>query len=330
MLNSSKLLFYSTMILGTSITVSSETWLGMWMGLEMNLISFIPILYKNSNTSSESCMIYFLIQSFGSILMLMSVLSNSFVILSPLMSKELFNVMLMMSMSIKLGIPPFHFWFPEIMEKLNWINCTILMTWQKVAPLTILSYILENKLLPVVIMTATIIGAIGGLNQTSIRKIMAFSSINHMGWMIACMKYNNEFWMKYLLIYTTIIVMMTFMFNNYSSFYINQLINTNLMYTEKTLIIILFLSLGGLPPFLGFIPKWMVIQAMILSNSISIMFVMIMSVLISLFYYLRLISTTLLISSTTVKWNSESNNENIIMSLILINLSLPVIVTFSL
>nr|YP_009412487.1 NADH dehydrogenase subunit 2 [Triatoma infestans]ASK39789.1 NADH dehydrogenase subunit 2 [Triatoma infestans] len=327
MLNTSTMLFTTTMILGTSIVFSSESWLGMWMGLEMNLISFIPILYKSkSMPSSESCMIYFLVQSLGSFLMLSSVLLNSSIMISPIMGEEFLNTALMLSMMIKLGVPPFHFWFPEILEKMSWANCTILMTWQKIAPMCILSHMTNSTLLPIIIILSVITGAIGGLNQTSLRKIMGYSSINHMGWMIACMKFNNEFWIKYLMIYSVIIIMMTFMFNYYSSFFINQMINSTPSFMEKSLTIILFMSLGGLPPFIGFMPKWLVIQSMISSNSIMIMFIMIMSALITLFYYLRLISTTLLISSMTIKWNqSKSLSPMIIMLMITINASLPVV-----
>nr|QKY63897.1 NADH dehydrogenase subunit 2 [Triatoma rubida] len=327
MLNSSTILFSTTMILGTSIVISSESWLGMWMGLEMNLISFIPLLYKSKNmTSSESCMIYFLIQSLGSMLMLISVLMNSSIMISPIMGEEFINMALLLSMMIKLGVPPFHFWFPEILEKMSWINCSILMTWQKIAPLCIMSYIINNPMLPSIIALTVIVGAIGGLNQTSLRKILGYSSINHMGWMIACMKFNNEFWFNYLLIYSTIIVMMTALFNSYSSFFINQVINSSPSLMEKSLIIILFLSLGGLPPFIGFLPKWLVIQSMISSNSVMIMFIMIMSALITLFYYLRLISSTILIHSTSIKWNQNKKiNPNLIMLMISVNVSLPVI-----
>nr|QKY63791.1 NADH dehydrogenase subunit 2 [Triatoma barberi] len=332
MLNSSMILFMMTMILGTCIVISSETWLGMWMGLEMNLISFIPLLYKSKNmSSSESCMIYFLIQSLGSILMLISVLINSSIVISPIMGEELVNMALLLSMMIKLGVPPFHFWFPEILEKMSWMNCTILMTWQKIAPLCVMSYMINSTILPLIIALSTITGAIGGLNQTSLRKILGYSSISHLGWMIACMKFNNEFWLKYLIIYSIIIMMMTSMFDSYSSFFINQVINSSPSFMEKSLIIILFMSLGGLPPFIGFLPKLLVIQSMINSNSTMIMFIMIMSILITLFYYIRLISSTLLIYSTSIKWNQNKKiNPNLIMLMITTNISLPVIAMLNL
>nr|AZB51179.1 NADH dehydrogenase subunit 2 [Triatoma rubrofasciata] len=332
MLNSSMILFSATMILGTSIVISSSTWLGMWMGLEMNLISFIPLLYKSKNmSSSESCMIYFITQSLGSFLMLISVLLNSFSMTSPIMGEEFNNMILMLSMMIKLGVPPFHFWFPEILEKMSWMNCSILMTWQKIAPLCVMSYVVNSPILPLIIALAVIIGAIGGLNQTSLRKMLGYSSISHIGWMIACIKYNNEFWIEYLIIYSMIILMATALFNSYSSFYINQMINLSPSFMEKSLIIILFMSLGGLPPFIGFLPKWLVIQSMIDDYSMTIMFIMVTTTLITLFYYLRLISSTLLIYSASISWyTNKKMNSSMVMLMITINISLPVIAMLSL
>nr|YP_007374651.1 NADH dehydrogenase subunit 2 [Sirthenea flavipes]ADU58097.1 NADH dehydrogenase subunit 2 [Sirthenea flavipes] len=331
MLNISKILFLTTMILGTIMVISSETWLGIWMGLEINMLSFVPVMYTFKNPrSAEGCMIYFLIQSIGSILMLMLILSNSLLVMYHLIVNELLNMMLMFSIMIKLGMPPFHFWFPEIMVKMSWSNCAILMTWQKIAPMMVLMQLVPNcQQMTLIIIMATIIGAIGGLNQTAVKKIMAYSSINHMGWIVACMKFNNILWIEYILIYSVILIMMIVMFSFYSISYINQM-SLNSGYMEKTLIAILFLSLGGMPPFLGFLPKWMVIQTMMMSNTLFTLTIMVLSSLITLFYYLRMISTNFMINSPTWKWNLTTKPSPYISAfMILINMSLPVVMTLS-
>nr|AGO28130.1 NADH dehydrogenase subunit 2 [Sphedanolestes impressicollis] len=332
MLNYSKIMFFSIMIMGTLLTVSSQTWLGMWMGLELNMVSFIPLIYKEKMKSTyESCMIYFLIQSMGSIIMLFSVLMNSFSMNSPYMGEEVFSMTLAMSMFIKMGAPPFHFWFPEITEKMTWPACFMLMTWQKVAPMYILSCIIDMCLymiyfmIPVMVIT----GSIGGLNQTSIRKIMSYSSMDHMGWMIVCMKFYNTLWIFYFFIYTVILASMIFTFWFHSSFYINQYSIKSMSYSNKMTIMILFLSLGGLPPFLGFLPKFIVIQLMITFESYSISLILVLTTLITLFYYLRMISSVLLINSSTVKWAPQVEMSNNSSSFIMmVNLMFPVIAMF--
>nr|YP_009485578.1 NADH dehydrogenase subunit 2 [Amblythyreus gestroi]AVZ00714.1 NADH dehydrogenase subunit 2 [Amblythyreus gestroi] len=329
--NSSKLLFYITLIMSTLLIISSDNLLGMWMGLEINMISFIPILSKNKNMmASESCMIYFLTQSMGSILLISTILMNSLIMVSPSLINETISIIMIMSLMIKLGAPPFHFWFPSILEKMSWSESFILMTWQKIGPLIIISHIINKEsTLPIIVIMAVTVGAIGGLNQTSIQKIMAYSSISHLGWMFMCMKYNNQLWIWYLLIYSFIIMMMTYMFNYFSANYINQLNMNNSSLMEKLLLTTMFMSLGGLPPFLGFLPKWMVIQNMILSNSTTILMIMILSTLITLFFYLRMISTVMMINFSFPKWTNNSKSKSFSSKMLLVNLLLPVIAMFN-
>nr|WGT88925.1 NADH dehydrogenase subunit 2 [Sclomina erinacea]WGT88951.1 NADH dehydrogenase subunit 2 [Sclomina erinacea] len=331
-MNYSKIMFSMIVIVGTVLVVSSESWLSMWMGLEMNMMAFIPLIYSEKvNSTFESCMIYFLIQSMGSILMLISILMNPLFSISQTLEQELFSMMLAISMVLKMGGPPFHFWFPEILDKMTWSGCFILMTWQKMAPMYILSCIIDLNSLFMSIITPIMVltGSIGGLNQTSIRKIMGYSSMDHMGWMIVCMKFNNSLWMFYFLIYTIILASIIYTFNFYSTYYINQYSNKSLNFTEKFMIIIAFLSLGGLPPFLGFLPKLIVIQLTIMYNSHIISMILVMTTLITLFYYIRLISSILLINSSTTKWEVSQSMNNVPMTVIItINSMFPLIAIF--
>nr|YP_004734451.1 NADH dehydrogenase subunit 2 [Agriosphodrus dohrni]ADF65631.1 NADH dehydrogenase subunit 2 [Agriosphodrus dohrni] len=320
MTNYSKIMFFSIMVLGTMLTLSAESWLGMWMGLELNMASFIPLIYKEKmNSTYESCMIYFLIQSMGSIIMLISVLMNSSSVNSPFVGEELFSTILAFSMMMKMGAPPFHFWFPEIMEKMSWPGCFILMTWQKIAPMYILSCVINMNevisyfMIPIMVLT----GSIGGLNQTSIRKIMSYSSMDHMGWMIACMKFSNNMWIFYFAIYSLILATIVFTFWFYSAYHMNQYSDKNLSFMEKIMIVIAFLSLGGLPPFLGFLPKLIVIQLTTIYNSHLISIILVLTTLITLFYYLRLISSIFLINNSTVKWSASVSMNNVPMSFII-------------
>lgn len=163
---------------------------------------------------------------------------------------------------IKIGAAPFHFWFPEIIEGINWINRLILITWQKIAPIILISYTLKiSNYIFIIIILSTLIGRIGGLNQIRLRKILAYSSINHIGWIIRTFLNNEIIWILYFIIYSVISLTLTLMFNNFNIFFLKQiylLIRKN--YIIKFRILLNILSLGGLPPFLGFLPKWIIIQ----------------------------------------------------------------------
>nr|YP_010166777.1 NADH dehydrogenase subunit 2 [Scarodytes savinensis]QRV62881.1 NADH dehydrogenase subunit 2 [Scarodytes savinensis] len=307
-----KLVFVSTLFMGTLITISSYSWLGAWMGLEINLLSFIPLIsMKNNSFSSEASIKYFLIQALASSIFLFSVIM---LITKSKMINELFifNKILFMIMNstilLKLGAAPFHFWFPEIIEGMNWLNSLILMTWQKIAPMVILSYTIKNSMfILMIIVMSTFIGSIGGLNQTSLRKMLAYSSINHMGWMLSSFLMNEIMWIIYFIIYSFMSISIVLIFNSFNMFLLKQLfmmINKN--YLIKFFITLNLLSLGGLPPFLGFFPKWIIIQNLSMNNFFIVMF-MIMMTLITLFFYLRICYSSILITNNEIYYNKMMN-----------------------
>nr|QRV62489.1 NADH dehydrogenase subunit 2 [Hydroporus melanarius] len=319
-----KLMFISMLFMGTIITISSYSWLGIWMGLEMNLLSFIPLInMKNNQLSSESSIKYFLIQALASSILLFTIIM---LISKSKMINEMFffNKTLMMIMNsailLKLGAAPFHFWFPEIIEGLNWMNSLILMTWQKIAPMMILSYTMKlNYFIYMIIIMSTFIGSIGGLNQISLRKILAYSSINHIGWMLASFIMNEVIWIIYFMIYSFISFSIVFMLNKFNIFMLNQLfMMMNNFYIIKYFMLMNLLSLGGLPPFLGFLPKWIIIQNLSLNNFLLITF-MIMMTLITLFFYLRISYSSLMINNNELNFlmiMNKNNYNNLLINLL--------------
>nr|QDI93336.1 NADH dehydrogenase subunit 2 [Quercophylus gonoporospinus] len=327
MKTSSKTLFFFMMILSIMIVVNSSSWISMWAGLEMNLMSFIPMISAMKNSfNSQSVMMYFLIQSMASMTLIMFILTNKYMFMY--LEKDLINILVMITMMIKMGMPPFHMWFPEIMNKMSWMSCLLLMTIQKIAPMYIMSLVTSmNKTLILVICISTITGAIGGVNQTSTRKIMAYSSINHMGWLVSCTSTFKKSWMIYLLIYSMMMLMTSMMMYEYNITFINQM---NIFFkknTDKMMIIFLMLSIGGLPPFLGFIPKWIAIQYMMSSNEFTMMMVMVMSSLITLLYYLRMSSTMNMYMSHSQKWMYFfKTNKKTSTYLFIMNMMLPVMI----
>jgi NADH-ubiquinone oxidoreductase chain 2 len=190
--------------------------------------------------------------------------------------------------------------------------------------LSIISYI-ENKIIVILAIYRTIIGAIGGLNQTSTRKIMAFSSINHLGWINATMWFDNQVWIKYFVLYSIITLIASGFIIINSIFYINQF-KSNTSIINKINIIIIIIRLGGLPPFLGFLPKWLVIQTLIINNIYIIILIIIIRTLLTLFYYLRIIRRILIINHYSLKWELKNKKIKILtITSIIINIILPVI-----
>nr|AUW38587.1 NADH dehydrogenase subunit 2 [Hyperoncus lateritius] len=320
----SKSLFTVIMITGTILTMSSNNWISMWMGLEINMMAFIPMLTSKNKSSSEAMMIYLLTQSVSSMLLMFSITMMN------LTMNMMFEKLILISLLIKLGAAPFHMWLPEMITKMNWINSTILMTWQKIAPLMMINNMNNNsKIMYLSIMMSVIIGAMGGLNQMSLRKMMGYSSINHLGWMLSLSKIKNN-WMNYLMIYTLMITMLCWMFHQHNIIHINQMNNMNMTMIEKMTYFTSMMSLGGLPPFLGFMPKWMVIQTLISDKLFIMIMIMVMCSLISLFYYMRVMTKMMVTFSMMNKWTAMKSNNIMINMMMITNLSLPIILIMNL
>nr|AUW38608.1 NADH dehydrogenase subunit 2 [Tetrarthria variegata] len=317
-MNKSKMLFFMMMSYGTILTLSSNNWISMWAGMEINMMAFIPMMSNKSKLSSESMMIYLLVQSMSSMLLMFSI------IMMNLIMKQVFINMVLISLLIKLGAAPFHMWLPEILAKMSWKNSMVLLTWQKLAPMMIINNLMyNNKIMFVSIILSVTVGALGGLNQMSLRKIMGYSSINHLGWMMTLSKIKNS-WMLYLIIYSIMVITLCWMFQQYNMIHINQINNMNISLTEKLTYLVAMMSLGGLPPFLGFLPKWMVIQTLNNDSMYMMMIIMVMCSLLSLFYYMRTMTTMMMQFTTMNKWIKIQPNMFMISSMLLINLSLPV------
>nr|APX40785.1 NADH dehydrogenase subunit 2 [Phyllotreta hemipoda] len=286
------MLFFNLMIIGSMISVSAYSWLGMWIGLEVNLLSVIPLFKNNKNIfPAEACLKYFITQVMASIILIFSIIYSFNLINLTLLTMNLMTIALL----TKLGAAPFHFWFPEVSEGLNWINNIILMTIQKFAPLILLMYNMSpSKLILLSIVCSSIIGSIYGLNQISLRKIMAYSSINHLAWMLASFLENKSIWMNYYVIYSLILINIIYIFNYFKLFFIYQLF---LIKNQNKIIKLIFslnmLSLGGLPPFIGFMPKWLTLNLLIIQKLYLISMILVIFTLITLYFYCRLIFSNL-------------------------------------
>nr|AQP27027.1 NADH dehydrogenase subunit 2 [Neocapritermes sp. H TB-2017] len=305
--NSTKILLLITLVGGVLVSVSSNSWLGAWMGLEINLMSFIPLMSNVKNMyNTEASLKYFIVQVLASATLL-------FMVVMKTLTEDFFSfegnpytpMIVCTPLLLKSGAAPLHWWFPGVMEGLSWENCALLMTVQKAAPLMLMSYLIEiNAFTLSIILMSTIVGSIGGLNQTSMRKILTYSSINHTGWMLIALTTSENLWLMYFMIYSTLALTVVSAIKLSGASFINQTMMTNKETTlMKFMMFTSLLSLGGLPPFLGFLPKWVVIQAMITNNMAPLATIVVVTSLITLYYYLKISYSSFMILNTEPKWN---------------------------
>lgn len=286
------------------------------------MLSFIPLIRDSNNLkSTESSLKYFLTQALASTVLLFAVilliLKNN---INNEINESFTSIILISTLLLKRGAAPFHFWFPNLMEGLTWINALLLITWQKIAPLILISYLNLNNLLIIRVILSVIVGALGGLNQTSLRKLIAFSSINHLGWIFRAIIIRESIWFIYFLFYSFLSLTLSLIFYIFKLYHLNHLFSWFIgRKILKFTLFINFLSLGGLPPFLGFLPKWIVIQQLTFCGQYFQLIILLISTLITLFFYLRICYSAFILNYFETNWliNFQFNKLNINLYLIL-------------
>nr|BBH37215.1 NADH dehydrogenase subunit 2 [Priolepis semidoliata] len=281
--------------LGTTITFASSHWLLAWMGLEINTLAILPLMAQSHHPRAvEATTKYFLAQSAAAATLLFASMTNAWLtgqwnIYS--MTHPLPLTMIVLALSLKIGLAPLHTWLPEVLQGLTLTTGLILSTWQKLAPFALLLQIpAQNQTILMALgLTSTLVGGWGGLNQTQLRKIMAYSSIAHLGWMIMILQFAPNLTLMTLIVYIimTATTFLTLKLNEATT------INTLTISWAKSPLMtsvfpMLLLSLGGLPPLTGFLPKWLILQELT-KQSLPFMATMAaLTALLSLYFYLRL------------------------------------------
>nr|AHG31207.1 NADH dehydrogenase subunit 2 [Pachycephala orioloides christophori]AHG31208.1 NADH dehydrogenase subunit 2 [Pachycephala orioloides christophori]AJS11054.1 NADH dehydrogenase subunit 2 [Pachycephala orioloides christophori] len=291
-----KLIFVTSLLLGTTITISSNHWIMAWAGLEINTLAILPMISKSHHPRAiEAATKYFLVQATASALVLFSSMTNAWCTGQwdiTQLTHPTSCLMLTMAISMKLGLVPFHFWFPEVLQGSSLITGLLLSTAMKFPPITLLfmtSPSLNPTLLTTMAILSTALGGWMGLNQTQIRKIMAFSSISHLGWMTIIIVYNPKLTMLNFYLY---VLMTTAVFLTFNSMKILKLPTLMTAWTKmpslSAILLLTLLSLAGLPPLTGFLPKWLIIQELTKQDMASAATIISLLSLLGLFFYLRL------------------------------------------
>nr|AJS10993.1 NADH dehydrogenase subunit 2 [Pachycephala pectoralis youngi]AUR26785.1 NADH dehydrogenase subunit 2 [Pachycephala pectoralis] len=291
-----KLIFVTSLLLGTTITISSNHWIMAWTGLEINTLAILPMISKSHHPRAiEAATKYFLVQATASALVLFSSMTNAWYTGQwdiTQLTHPTSCLMLTMAISMKLGLVPFHFWFPEVLQGSSLITGLLLSTAMKFPPITLLfmtSPSLNPTLLTTMAILSTALGGWMGLNQTQIRKIMAFSSISHLGWMTIIIAYNPKLTMLNFYLYVLMTTAVFLMFNSMKILKLPTLMTAwTKMPSLSAILLLALLSLAGLPPLTGFLPKWLIIQELTKQDMASAATIISLLSLLGLFFYLRL------------------------------------------
>nr|AEH03327.1 NADH dehydrogenase subunit 2 [Malurus cyaneus cyaneus] len=291
-----KLIFTISLALGTTLTISSNHWIMAWTGLEINTLAILPLIAKSHHPRAiEAATKYFLVQAAASALVLFSSMTNAWHTGQwdiTQLTHPTSSLILTSAIAMKLGLVPFHFWFPEVLQGSSLPTGLLLSTAMKFPPLTLLfltSHSLNPTLLTSMAMMSTALGGWMGLNQTQIRKILAFSSISHLGWMAIIIAFNPKLTMINFYLYS---LMTATVFLTLNTMKVTKLSSLMTAWTKtpslNAMLLLTLLSLAGLPPLTGFLPKWLIIQELTKQEMALAATIISLLSLLSLFFYLRL------------------------------------------
>lgn len=255
------------------IVMGGEDWFLIWIGLEINIMSFLILIYKRYNIMiGESCLKYFFIQRMRSSLFISLFYLNYYLI----------GGIVILILSLKIGAGPFFFWFPSLCSGLDWVSCYILILFQKILPL-ILIFMFIHWVIWIIVIIRLLLGIIGSFNQINIKQLLAYSSVHHLGWIIIVGMLKRIRWILYLIIYGLVLYRIVILLLN------DNIVDLSLLFLSKykVIFIIGMLSIGGVPPLLGFFLKWIALINIFNVSKVYLLILIIVSVLI-LYVYIRI------------------------------------------
>nr|YP_004465281.1 NADH dehydrogenase subunit 2 [Microdevario nanus]BAK23070.1 NADH dehydrogenase subunit 2 [Microdevario nanus] len=323
------MILVSSLGLGTTMTFASSHWMLAWMGLEINTMAIIPLMTQKQHPRAvEAATKYFLVQATAAAMILFASTTNAWMTgqwdINNLPNTTTCT-MITFALALKIGLAPMHLWLSEVLQGLDLLTGLILSTWQKLAPMALLiqtAQMADPILLTSLGILSSLIGGWSGLNQTQLRKILAYSSIAHMGWMIIVIQHAPQLTLIALLMYIFMTSAAFLTLKKVSATKINTLttvwLKSPILAAMTTLVL---LSLGGLPPLTGFMPKWLILQELTAQGLPTVATFMAMTALLSLYFYLRLcyamtLTTSPSTSNSPPHWRTQTNQPTLFLTTI--------------
>jgi len=313
------ILFILFAILGSFVLISSDNFLTAFIGLELQSLSlYLMAAFNTKNLkSNEAGIKYFSLGALSSGFLLFGISMiyydtgsfymqnlNNFTTIS-----EIGLSLILISLFFKVSAAPFHIWTPDVYEGSPTISTLFFASLPKFASLIFLFRVYQelnisgiqslNYIFQIVCAISLLVGVYGAITQKVIKRLLAFSSINHIGFMllgIMCYQFMSEGTLFfYLIIYliTTFgifAVLLNLRTVEGEFIKISQLNGLRFTSNSKSIsMLVFFFSLAGIPPFAGFFAKFFILSASITDGFFFLSIVAVLSSVIAAFYYLTII-----------------------------------------
>lgn len=313
------ILFILFAILGSFVLISSDNFLTAFIGLELQSLSlYLMAAFNTKNLkSNEAGIKYFSLGALSSGFLLFGISMiyydtgsfymqnlNNFTTIS-----EIGLSLVLISLFFKVSAAPFHIWTPDVYEGSPTISTLFFASLPKFASLIFLFRVYQelnisgiqslNYIFQIVCAISLLVGVYGAITQKVIKRLLAFSSINHIGFMLlGIMSYqlmSEGTLFFYLIIYliTTfgifaVLLNLRTVEGEFTK--ISQLNGLRFTSNSKSIsMLVFFFSLAGIPPFAGFFAKFFILSASITDGFFFLSIVAVLSSVIAAFYYLTII-----------------------------------------
>jgi len=313
-------------LLGMMMMISAGDLIALYLGLEVQSLALYVVasFRRDSVRSSESGLKYFVLGSLSSGMLLYGcsmiygftgtiyfneIATASLVAGAPSLGLIIGLVFLLAGLAFKISAVPFHMWTPEVYEGEPTAVTDYFAACPKIAAMGLLIRVIYSafpelidqwqQIIVFIAIASMILGAFGAIGQTNIKRLMAYSSISHMGFALVGLAAGNREGIEGALIYLMIYLVMTVgtfalilsmrrneeMVENIDD--LKGLSQTNL--TAAFMLGVLMFSLAGIPPLAGFFAKFYVFMAAVKANLFPLAVIGILSSVVGAFYYLRII-----------------------------------------
>jgi NADH-quinone oxidoreductase subunit N len=310
-------------VLGMMLMISSYDLIIFYLSLELQSICLYVLasIKKNDEKSSEAGLKYFVLSALASGILLYGCSliygftgSTNFEVISENISTTntgaIFGIVfIIVGLAFKISAVPFHMWTPDVYEGSPTSVTTFFALIPKIAALTVFIRFIHVPFVNIIDQWQTIIiflsilsmvlGSVAAIGQTNIKRLMAYSSIGHMGYILAGLSTGSISGIHSSIIYLCIYLIMNLgafacilMMKRENIFYenINDLsgLSKNHPVLSLSFIIILF-SLAGIPPLAGFFAKFYIFMSVIEAKMYPLAIIGLLTTVVSAFYYLRLV-----------------------------------------
>lgn len=297
-------------LLGSIILVSANNLLNVYICLELQTLAIFILVAKRrgSIVSAEGGLKYFVLGALSSGLYLFGTgviyaYSGSIdfaVINTAFTFNELLNLgksLITVALLFKLAVAPFHFWAPDVYEGASLNIVALLVIVPKIAIFAVIVQLWPDpQILVLGSMLSMIIGGIGAINQTKIKRLFAYSGILNMGFIIAGLSLSSFEGVQASLIYLIIYLITAVLGFSVLSLFNKERLTLELVIglSRHNSVVaylwgITFFSFAGIPPLLGFFAKWIILLSIIRENYTLLAIVAVVSSVVAGVYYVRLV-----------------------------------------